>query len=233
MGNFLVVGGTKGIGRYIVSKLLKNPQNHLWVVARNQPAESIPDRITFLQADATKDDISGFLPDVVDGLVYCAGSITLKPFHALKRDQIEQDLQVNYFGAVTVLQAAFKALKKSGNASVVLFSTVAVRTGMNFHSSIASAKGALEGLGMSLAAEWARYGIRVNMIAPSLTDTPLAVDLLSTEEKRKASEERHPLKRIGKPSQIAGLASYLLSSDGSFTTGQVLTADGGISSVKS
>ena len=135
-------------------------------------------------------------------------------------------------GAVQSLQFMYPGLRKSGKASVVLFSTVAVQTGMSYHASVSAAKGALEGLTRSLAAEWASQNIRVNALALSLTDTPLAERLLSSEEKREAAASRHPLKRIGSAQETAKSVLYLLSKDSSWMTGQILKLDGGISSVK-
>ena len=123
-------------------------------------------------------------------------------------------------------------LKKSGNASIVLFSTVAVQSGLPFHTQVAASKGALEGLTKALAAELAPT-IRVNCIAPSLTDTPLAASLLNTEQKKEAIALRHPLKRIGTAGDIANMASFLLSPKASWITGQILHVDGGMSSLKS
>jgi NAD(P)-dependent dehydrogenase (short-subunit alcohol dehydrogenase family) len=141
------------------------------------------------------------------------------------------DLEINYFGAIQTLQANHKLLKASESASVVLFSTVAVQTGMSFHASIAGAKGAVEGLTRSLAAEWAP-AIRVNAIAPSLTDTPLANGLLGTAEKRAASAERHPLKRVAGPEEVASLAAWLLSDGAKSVSGSVLAVDGGMSTIR-
>ena len=128
-------------------------------------------------------------------------------------------------------QQALPALKKSTAASIVMFSTIAVAQGMSFHASIAVAKAAVEGLTKSLAAELAP-SIRVNAIAPSLTDTPLASQLLGTDEKRAASAKRHPLQSLGNPQDIAKLAAFLLSPESSFITGQILRPDGGLSSVR-
>ena len=170
------------------------------------------------------------LPDEIHGVVYCPGSINLKPFRALKPAQFQQDFEINVLGAVKVLQAAQRKLKK-GEASVVLFSTVAVGQGMPFHASVAASKGAIEGLTKSLAAEWAP-NIRVNCIAPSLTDTPMAARLLSTPEKIEASGNRHPLKRVGTATEIADLAAFLLSEKSSWITGQIIGIDGGMSTLK-
>jgi NAD(P)-dependent dehydrogenase (short-subunit alcohol dehydrogenase family) len=170
------------------------------------------------------------LPATLDGLVYCPGSILLKPFKSLGVQQFQADFELNVLGAVRCLQAAEGALKKGNAPSVVLFSTVAVKKGMPFHASIAAAKGAVEGLARSLAAEWAPI-VRVNAIAPSLTDTPLAERLLASEEKRKAAADRHPLKRVGTAAEMASLAAYLLSPAAGFITGQVVGADGGMGSL--
>jgi NAD(P)-dependent dehydrogenase (short-subunit alcohol dehydrogenase family) len=129
------------------------------------------------------------------------------------------------------LRSALPALKAAGSASVVLFSTVAVAQGMPMHAGIAAAKGALEGLARSLAAEWAP-AVRVNLVAPGLTDTPLAAPLLNADVKREAAAKRHPLQRVGAPDQVAELAAWLLGPGSAFMTGQVLRPDGGLSSVR-
>ena len=172
-----------------------------------------------------------FLPDTLDGLVYCPGAVSLKPFARIKPEDFVSDYNLQLIGAVKVIQACLSKLKNSAQASVVLFSTVAVQTGFNFHSLVASSKGAVEGLTKALAAEFAPK-IRVNCIAPSITDTPLAHALLNTSEKKEVNAQRHPLKKIGKPEDIAHLAEFLLSEKSSWITGQVLHADGGMSSLK-
>ena len=230
--NIFVVGGSSGIGLEIVNKLEDN-QNE--VIVGSRTSETLVDypQVHHLQLDVTKDfsDLEG-LPEIVHGLVYCPGTIVLKPFHRLTSADFRRDFEINLLGAVKVIQGCLKRLKKSpAGASIVLFSTVAVKVGMPFHASVASAKAAVEGLMKSLAAEFAPR-IRVNAIAPSLTDTPLAGALLSSEERQKASAERHPLKRIGSPQEIAGFAQYLLSDEGSWITGQIFHIDGGISSIR-
>ncbi|MEM9479700.1 MAG: SDR family oxidoreductase [Verrucomicrobiota bacterium] len=181
--------------------------------------------------DADSDSPVEGLPDEIHGLVYCPGTINLKPFHRIKEEEFLHDYYVNFLGAVRVLQAALPGMKKAGNSSVVLFSTVAVGTGLGFHASIASAKGAVEGLVRSLACEWSPR-IRVNGVAPSLTDTPLAATLLGSEDKREVSEARHPLKRIGTAQEVAALAELLLSDNAASVTGQMLRPDGGLSSLR-
>jgi len=230
--NILLVGGTSGIG-IETAKRLKEGNANLYVASRSYPAELAALGATRFEWDVTQDvPFAQELPDTLHGVVYFPGTITLKPFQSFVPDQFRQDLEINFIGAVKALKAAFKGLKKSKNASVVLYSTVAVGTGMNFHSSIAAAKGALEGFAKSVAAEWARSNIRVNVLAPSLTDTPLAGNLLSTDEKRLANNQRHPVGRIGTATDLAALTTLLLSDEGSWITGQTIGVDGGMSTLK-
>ena len=228
----LIVGGTSGIGRQLVDSLA-GAGHRVIAASRTAPQAGLPAGVETQIFDATDQDSALELPEALDALVYLPGSINLKPFQRFSRDDFQQDLEVNFFGAIRVLQMAYPALKKSSqpNASVVLFSTVAVGTGLSFHASIASAKGAIEGLGRSLAAEWAPK-VRVNVIAPSLTDTPLASNLLAKDGAREASAKRHPLNLIGNPAEVAGTAAYLAVGPSSFMTGQVLRPDGGLSSVR-
>jgi NAD(P)-dependent dehydrogenase (short-subunit alcohol dehydrogenase family) len=223
--NIVVIGGNSGIGKSITEKLEIVGANIFVYHRSGEGTEQ-------LDVTAKFETIEG-LPEVIDGLVYCPGTINLKPFHRFSIEDFQKDYEVNVLGAIKVLQACLKGLKKSESASVVLFSTVAVQVGLGFHSSISSAKGAVEGLAKSLAAEWAPNKIRVNVVAPSLTDTPLASALLGNEDKKEASNKRHPLGRYGQPEDIAGAAVFLLSTDASWMTGQVLHLDGGMSSVKS
>jgi NAD(P)-dependent dehydrogenase (short-subunit alcohol dehydrogenase family) len=225
----LVVGGSSGIGASIVDKLVSSGCEVINASRRSNPKASVNIALDVLSDFTQLDGI----PDQLDGVVYCPGSINLKPFQSLSIDHFQEDLEVNVLGAVKVLKATWKALRKSGNAGVVLFSTVAVSQGMNFHASVATSKGAIEGLMRSLAAEWSRSNIRVNAIAPSLTDTPMASNLLSSEEKRNASSERHPLKRVGTAEELAETAIFLLSDHASWMTGQTIHIDGGMSSVRS
>ena len=172
-----------------------------------------------------------FLPEELSGLVYCPGSISLRPFERIKPADFEADFKLQVVGAVKLIQMVLPRLKKAANASIVLFSTVAVQTGLPFHTQIAASKGAIEGLTKALAAELAPK-IRVNCIAPSLTDTPLAASLLNTEQKVEANAQRHPLKRIGTAADIANMAGFLLSEKTSWITGQILHVDGGMSAIK-
>jgi NAD(P)-dependent dehydrogenase (short-subunit alcohol dehydrogenase family) len=229
---YVIVGGSSGIGLEMTCRL--SAEGHRVVVA-SRTADKLEGLagVTHIPLDVTTDTLpTDALPQKLDGMVYCPGSIRLRPFRTLQPEDFLADYQVNFLGAVRSLQACLPALKKAdGGASIVLFSTVAVQTGMPFHTSIASAKGALEGLTRSLAAELAP-NIRVNAVAPSLTDTPLAEALLGSDEKRRAADDRHPLKRIGQPGDIAAAALYLLGKAGAWVTGQILHVDGGMGALR-
>jgi 3-oxoacyl-[acyl-carrier protein] reductase len=223
-----MIGGNSGIG-LATARLLK-AQGVSLVAAARSPGPLAELGIPVQPFDAMQ-PAALELPPALDGLVYFPGTITLKPFHRLTAEDFLNDFRVNCLGAVAVLQAAMPALKAAPAASVVLFSTIAVAQGLSFHASIAAAKGAVEGLTLSLAAELAPK-IRVNAIAPSLTDTPLAGNLLNSEAKKEASAKRHPLQQVGDPEDIAQLVAFLLSDASKFFTGQILRPDGGLSSVR-
>jgi len=225
MGTYLVIGSSSGIGSHIASALQRSGNQ---VVAINR--RIVSDADVSLTADVTVDPLP-VIEEALDGLVYCPGSITLKPFRSLRPDDILRDMNVNALGTVRVLQQYYANLRRGQSPSVVLFSSVAAGTGMPYHASIAMAKGAVEALTRTLAAEWAP-DVRVNCIAPSLTDTPLAARLLDSDSKRASAAERHPLKTIGDSADVAGLALSLLSSSTRFVTGQVWHMDGGISSIR-
>jgi len=228
--NILLIGGSTGIG-YQIAELL-NENNNVIVASRNK-SELNTDKVTHFEFDVLKDDISELeLPDTIDGLVYCPGSIDLKPFKMIKPESFEKEMDLNFFGLVRCVKGVLDKLKNSDQASLVFFSTVAVKVGMPFHTNVAAAKGAIEGFAKSLAAEYAP-NFRVNVIAPSLTDTPLAEKLLSNDDKRKKMDQRHPLKRVGEPKDIANLAAFLLSENSSWITGQILGVDGGLSTINS
>ncbi|MBL7872701.1 MAG: SDR family oxidoreductase [Cyclobacteriaceae bacterium] len=225
--NFLIVGGTSGIGKALATILDKD--HHLILASRKAAVDGNHTHLIF---DATKGELPlEEFPAQLDGLVYCPGTITLKPFHRITDEEFLQDYQVNVLGAIRTIRKVLPLLKNSAQSSIVLFSTVAVQQGMPFHASIAASKGAIEGLTKSLAAELAPK-IRVNAIAPSLTNTPLANKLLSTDEKKKASDERHPLKRTGQPEDIANLAAFLLLNQSSWISGQIFHVDGGLSTLR-
>lgn len=226
----LLIGGNSGVGLEI-AKLLADDSCHVHAAARSEGGLAGLGHVTWQPFDAVRKDAALELPERLDGFVYCPGTIRLKPFAQLSDDDFQSELEVNYLGAVRALRLALPALRQSEGASAVFFSTVAVQTGLPYHASIAGAKGAVEGLARALAAELAPK-IRVNCLALSLTDTPLASKLLGSEEKRQASAERHPLKRVGAPAEVAKAAAFLLRPDAGFITGQVIRIDGGLSSLK-
>ena len=224
--NILLIGGSSGIG-LATAKLLT--QNHEVYIASRSSDSLIGLDIHHLPFDVTTDDLSTLdLPAELSGLVYCPGSINLRPFKGLKPEAFEADFQINVMGFIKSLQAVLTKL--TTNSSVVLYSTVAVKVGMPFHASVAASKGALEGLGKSLAAELAPK-TRVNVIAPSITNTPLADRFLNNEAKMEKSAQRHPLKRVGDANDIATMTRFLLSDDSSWMTGQILGLDGGMSTL--
>ena len=224
------IGGSKGIGAHTVNILLEKEYN-VHVYSRTAPEVS-SGLLHHVNYDINDDFPVDTLPENVDSYIYFPGSINLRPFERLSIDEFMNDLNINYLANIKILQKVMPKLKKSTNdASVVFFSTVAVQTGMPFHSSIAGAKGALEGLTRSLAAEYAPK-VRVNCISPSLTETPLAEKITSNEKMREASASKHPLKRIGSPKDLANLAAFLIGDESSWITGQNISCDGGMNCLK-
>jgi|TARA_B110000444_G_scaffold261094_1_gene311050 NAD(P)-dependent dehydrogenase (short-subunit alcohol dehydrogenase family) len=226
--NILIIGGSSGIGFEIVKQI--HEVHNVYVA--NRTNDSLSDfKHQFIKVDITEETIdSTLLPDSLDGLVYCPGTINLRPFRGLKPETFISDFNLNVMGAVKNIQAVLKNLNQSEHSSIVLFSTVAVQTGMPFHSSIAASKGAIEGLTRSLAAELAPK-ISVNAIAPSIVNTPLADKFLNNDTKMERAVERHPLKKVGSPKELAETAIFLLEKS-SWITGQVIRVDGGIGNLK-
>ena len=229
MKNYLIIGGSSGIGKEISELLSK--ENIVFSTSRNELNES-NENIRHIKYDVLEDDLDpGLLPNQIDGFVYCPGTINLRPFRSLKLETFRSDLELNLIGAIKTLQIILNRLQQSPSSSIIFYSTVAVKTGMPFHSSVSSSKSALEGLTKSLAAEFAPK-IRVNCIAPSIVDTPLANKFLNTEDKIEKAAARHPLNKIGTAKEIAQLTQYLLDDKSKWITGQIINIDGGISSVK-
>lgn len=226
--NILLIGGSHGIGLETARILM---EEHSVIVASRSSENLDGLNVKHLKFDVLKDKVEDLdLPESIDGLVYCPGSIDLKPFKMLSIESFEKEMNLNFISLVKVVQGLLPKLKNSEQASLVFFSTVAVRVGMPFHTSVAASKGAIEGFSRALAAEYAP-NFRVNVIAPSLTDTRLAEKLLSSEDKKEKMKQRHPLKRIGEAEDIANLVSFLLSAKSSWMTGQVIGVDGGLSNI--
>ena len=229
--NYLVVGGSSGIGLELVRTLLKDGHT---VYSASRQMRELPAEAKFIELDILGDVsiLKTEVPEELHGIAYCPGTINLKPFGRLSEDDFLNDYKTNVLGAIKVLQQVIPKLKNVPTSSVVLFSTVAANTGMGFHASVSASKSALQGLAVSLAAEFAASKIRVNVIAPSLTDTPLASALLSNPERKEASDKRHPLGRIGSATEIADAAAFLLLDKSAWITGQVLGIDGGMSTLR-
>ncbi|PZR40719.1 MAG: oxidoreductase [Azospira oryzae] len=231
MKNIVIIGASSGIGKAL-AKQQTDAGNHVYGTFYSSQTASGEEGLSLHHLNVFDEPLDGsFAPQVVDSLVYCPGSVILKPFARLKPEDFVNDYQLQLVGAVKVIQALLPRLKNAAHPSIVLFSTIAVQSGFSFHSLVAASKGAIEGLTKALAAEFAPK-IRVNCIAPSITDTPLAAGLLSTEEKKSANAQRHPLKKIGQPEDLAHLASFLLSEKANWITGQVMHADGGMSTLR-
>lgn len=231
MSTYLIIGASSGIGKKLAEQLADAGHSVFATYFKNKP-ETSSVLIDSHYLNVLDDNITlGFLPDTLDGLVYCPGSINLRPFERIKPSDFNADFNLQVTGAIKIIQAAIPKLKKAENPSIILFSTVAVQTGFSFHTQVSASKGAIEGLTKALAAEFAPK-IRVNCIAPSLTDTPLAAPLLNSDQKREANALRHPLKKTGTAANIADMAEFLLSGKGSWISGQIFHVDGGMSTLK-
>lgn len=226
MKNILIVGGSKGIGNAILLQQLE--QNKVYNISRNAP-EVTHENLTHFSINVLEDA----LPEIasIDTIIYCPGSINLKPISSLSIDDFRNDFEINVIGAVKVIQKYLATLKKGTNPSIVLFSTVAVKLGMPFHASIATAKAGVEGLVKSLGAELAS-AVRINAIAPTITDTTLAAGILRNDRMKENMVERHPMKGYLQATEVAGMADFLISDKAKSISGQVFEMDYGIVSFK-
>ena len=226
MKKILVIGGSRGIGQQIINELIKD--NLIINFSRNNP-ELNHENLTHHTIDILTSD----LPDIEDvsTVIYCPGSINLKPIGRLSLEEFREDFEINVIGAIKVIQKYVSSLKKTSNASILLFSTVATKLGMPYHSSVAVSKSADDGLVKTLGAELAPR-IRVNAIAPTITNTDLASKLLRNEKAVESMIERHPLKKILAPQDVAKMAKFLISKDASAISGQTFNLDAGIVSFK-
>lgn len=226
MKTIVIIGGSKGIGSAIIQKELKN--NNVINISRSKPELEHPN-LTHYGCDILKEELP--MLSRVDALIYCPGSINLKPFTRLKQEDFKIDYEINFLGAVMAIQKYLPLLKESSTGAILLFSSVAAKVGMPFHASIASVKSAIEGLVKSLAAEFAPT-IRVNAIAPTVTETSLSEKLLRNERMKEQMIERHPLKKYLNPEEVAEFSSFLISEKAASMSGQIFEMDCGITSIK-
>ena len=228
MKNILLIGGSTGIG-YELSQKLKQDYN-VFISTRDQDKFNDQNIIT-QELNLDQEFETDWLPEQIDGFVYLPGTINLRPFKVLKPSVFLEDFNINVMGCVKILQKVLSRIQAAENPSIVMFSTVAVKIGMPFHSSVSSSKGAIEGLTRSLAAEFAP-NIRVNSIAPSILETPMSEKFLNSEAKLDNAKNRHPLKEIGSAKEISEIVKFLLEDNSKWMTGQIISVDGGMSSLR-
>ena len=226
MRNIVIIGGSKGIGSAILLQQLETNKVHN--ISRNAPDISHPNLMHY-----SLDVLQDALPDIenIDTLIYCPGSINLKPIGNLSIEDFRNDFEINVIGAVKTIQKYLPVLKKGTNPSIVLFSTVAAKLGMPFHASIATAKAGVEGLVKSLGAELASV-VRINAIAPTITETSLSANILRNDRMNENMMERHPMKNYLKAEEVASMANYLISDQAKSISGQVFEMDYGIVTFK-
>jgi 3-oxoacyl-[acyl-carrier protein] reductase len=227
MRNIVIIGGSKGIGFEILKQQLAN-NNQVFNISRNAPEVSNPN-LKHFELNVLTDP----LPEIenIDTLIYCPGSINLKPIGSLSIDDFRNDFEINVIGAVKAIQKYLPTLKKGNDPSIVLFSTVAVKLGMPYHASVATAKAGIEGLVKSLGAELASV-VRVNAIAPTITETTLAANILRNDRMKENMVERHPMKNYLKPEEVANMANFLISENAKSISGQIFEMDYGLVTFK-
>lgn len=226
MKKIIIIGGSKGIGKAIIEKLI----DYSTIINISRTSPSITHQnLTHHNCDILQDE----LPEIqaADALIYCPGSINLKPILRLSIDDFKNDFEINVIGAVKAIQKYLPLIKNGEKPSILLFSTVAAKLGMPFHASVATAKSGVEGLVKSLGAELAPT-VRVNAIAPTVTDTDLASKLLRNEKMIENITERHPLKKFLAPKEVADMAEFLISDKAASLSGQIFEMDCGIVSFK-
>jgi NAD(P)-dependent dehydrogenase (short-subunit alcohol dehydrogenase family) len=226
MRNIVIIGGSKGIGKEILQQQLDN--NIVYNMSRNAPEITHPN-LKHYSLNVLQDA----LPEIenIDVLIYCPGSINLKPIGSLSIEDFRNDFEINVIGAVKTIQKYLPSLKKGNDPSIVLFSTVAAKLGMPFHASVATAKAGVEGLVKSLGAELASV-VRINAIAPTITETSLAAGILRNDRMKENMMERHPMKNYLKPEEVASMANFLISENAKSISGQVFEMDYGIVTFK-
>ncbi len=229
--NYFIVGASSGIGLELALTLHAEGHQVFGTYFTKEHAD-LPSGIHYQQLDVRSETLDfSFLPERLDGIVYCPGAISLKPFARISPAQFKDDFDLQVLGAIKCIQGNVARLKAGSTPSILLFSSIAASQGLNFHTQVSVSKAALEGLTKSLAAELAPT-IRVNCIAPSLTDTPLAQNLLNSDQKKEANGLRHPMKRVGTVADMAAYAAFLLSEKASWVTGQIIGIDGGLSTLR-